>query len=84
MASWDGRLEFGIGFQRRGLAYFDNSKWLMVQINANRGFSFRSRMTDIRARGDVSILHQYAFNDQPGAIDLGITLRLPGVFGHPR
>ena len=49
MASWDGRLEFGIGFQRRGHACFDNSKLFMVQINANREFGFRSRMTDIRA-----------------------------------
>ena len=29
-----------------------------------------------QSRGDVCILHQYAFNDQPGAIDLGIILRL--------
>ena len=38
----------GISYQRRGLEYFDIPRWLTVQINANRGFCFRSRMTDIR------------------------------------
>jgi hypothetical protein len=60
MASWDGRLEFGIGFQRRGLACFDNSKWFMVQINANReGFSLAANGREC-LRGAVSALHQYA------------------------
>ena len=38
----------GISYQRRGLEYFDIPRWLTVQINANLGFCFRSRMTDIR------------------------------------
>ena len=61
MASWDGRLEFGIGFQRRGLACFDNSKWFMVQPNANRAsFTLAENGRECR-RGDVCALHQYAF-----------------------
>ena len=60
----------------------------MVQINANREFCFRSRMTDIRARGDVSILHQYAFIRSAGVItrvrlEICGARGLPGVFGHP-
>ena len=40
MASWDSVGGSGIGFQRRGLAHFDDSKWFMVQFNANRLFLF--------------------------------------------
>jgi hypothetical protein len=65
MASWDGRLEFGIGFQRRGLACFDNSKWFMVQINANREFGFQSRMTDIRAAATLVFFISTRSYDQP-------------------
>jgi hypothetical protein len=61
--------------QRRGLAYFDISKWPAVQINANRWFfRFRSRMTDIS--GDVCALHQYALYDSAGVFSRSCCLRL--------
>ena len=65
--------------QRRGLAYFDISKWPAVQINANRWFfRFRSRMTDIS--GDVCALHQYALYDSAGVFSRSCCLRLPVSF----
>ena len=53
----------GIGFQHRGLEYFNILRWFTVQINANCCVCFRLRMTDIS--GDVRTLHQYTLYDQP-------------------
>ena len=84
MASWDGRSDLGIGFQRRGLAYFDISKWLMVHPNANRWFGFQSRMTDISQRRRLYSSSVRAPRAVvviiPAALEIWDSEALPGVF----